>query len=1702
MRFFESLDKDNVNDEELNEITSRLSKIEPLWDEFNEVQSKIEDLDASEDGDLQREQFDESYFKLIGQIKALIKHVENLSDVASNAPSVVRSVASSGSNNNNAVNNLVKLPAIKLPTFDGQYHNWLEFRDSFLALVDGNEHLSDIQKFYYLKTSLDKDVLDTIKFIEVTADNYRSAWRFLVERYENKRLIVFNHIQAIIEHASISRENHKELRNLYDNVMKHLRSLKGLGQKTDEWDSIIIYVMSKKFDPVTRRDWETFKYNGDLPTMDDLHLFLRKKCEVLEKLELVRTDAKQSDKGKYHPATNKSNIECFYCKGPHSIFKCTPFLSLQINDRISAVRKLKLCLNCLRNNHPTWKCKLSKCKYCKLSHNGLLHLSRQEATIGETNPHPQAVLPTATTSGFTCASARTDSSQILLSTALVQVRNADNQYIIGRALLDSGSQSNFISERLCKRLKLVTSKINHSIKGVGQTLTNLSNKVDIHIQSNVNHFSIDLSCLVIPRITDKLPIISFEASNLNIPSELKLADPQFNISADVDLLLGAEAFWSIMVPELKTNKSQTVWLQKTELGWLVTGNLTSEVSNNTTISCLSLINRSSAKSIENKIEKFWQLEEIPNERVIQSEVDRYCESFFEATTRQDDSSQFIVNIPFKENVKQLGESREMALQRFMSLERKLAKNPTLRLEYVAFMKEYRDLNHMEECDDSLECDIGYYLPHHAVIKSSSITTKCRVVFDASAKTSTGISLNDTQLVGPKLQDDLFDILVRFRKHKLVMTGDVSKMYRRIWIAEDQRHYQKILWRFEATDCIKCYKLKTVTYGTASAPYLAVRCLIEAANKYEKSFPDACNIIKRDFYIDDLLTGAESAADLLKIQSQVSDILRSVGFPLRKWLCNDKKVLANFKTYGETEASILEIGEDEQNKTLGVFWNSCNDLIQYRVDFEILSNCRITKRGVLSTICQIFDPLGLVSCIIIVAKLMIQQMWIRKLEWDDELPNDLRDNWIRFREDLKCITELSIPRRAVLSEYIRIEIHGFSDASEKAYAACVYIRFSTRVPVSNLICAKSRVAPVKQVSLPRLELCGAVLVANLISKTIKVIEIKFDQGYLWTDSTITLAWIRGDSKRWKTFVANRVSEIQSLTKVIDWRHINSEDNPADLLSRGITVKSLQDCSLWWHGPPFFELNERYWDTQNVELNFRSEIPEQRSTLSLVSCIEKNDFLTLIEKFSSLNKIVKVTCFVNRFVFNCRKGERKFGVFTPIELEKSLNYLIALVQETCFSVEYKALLCKKELNGKGKLLSLRPFLDNGVMRVGGRLRNAKQQFDKRHPIILPKGHALTDLILRDYHEKLLHCGVQMLLCAVRDKYWPIAGRNSCKKIVRSCVKCFKASPKIANYLMGDLPKVRVNTYLPFQNVGTDYGGPFYVKDRKSRGARLNKVYICLFICMSVKAVHIELVSDLTTDAFLAAFNRFSSRRGKPSHVYSDNGTNFLGANNELNDLFNFLEQNSEKIGEQLAHERVHWHFIPARSPSFGGLWEAGIKSVKHHFKRVIGTQHLTFEEISTVLTQIESILNSRPLCPLTEDPEDAAALTPAHFLIGRQLTALPELDVSQVAVNRLNTWQQLQAMTQHYWKRWSKEYLAELQTRTKWKRDGGRLLEIGSLVLLKEENTPTLDWRLGRVVRLFPGQDGIVRVCEIKVRGTIVKRAINRLCILPVETHNNF
>ncbi|VEN60332.1 unnamed protein product [Callosobruchus maculatus] len=1707
---FDHLNKDNLDTATIYELEVRLTRIESIWNEFNEVQTLIESIELSHDDEVHRQEFEDKYFKLVGQINSVIRKHNLEPEIRLEQGSVVNS----GSAVANTVNNLVKLPPIKIPTFDGQYHNWLEFKDSFLSLVDSNESLTDIQRFYYLKTSLEKDVLTTIKSIEVTANNYQVAWQFLVDRYENKRLIIFNHIKAIMEHPHIVKESHLELRNLYDGVTKHLRSLKSLGEKTDEWDSLIIYIMSSKFDNTTRRDWEDFRYEGNLPTMADLHVFLKKKCEVLEKLDLTR-NAKQTDKGKLPVPMNKrlhtsnsfastgTGLKCFYCTEPHSIFKCDSFLKLSKAERISAAKRLNLCLNCLRSSHPTWRCKLSKCHTCKRAHNTMLHLDDKPADSGTADRPTETPESHASVSGVYCGNVLKANSHVLLSTTKLYVENVKNNLISCRALLDSGSQSNFITERFCKQLGLQSRKVNHAIKGVGQTLTNINKTVDLLIKSNCTEFSLKISCLVIPTITDKLPSVYFDKSDLNIPEDVNLADPDFNIPNDIDLLLGSDVFWSALCLGQRKLGKEKPMLQKTYFGWVIAGNLVPTVCNNTTISCLSINKTVTTElniSLDKQVEKFWNVEEISDSKNNNSAEDNYCESYFRETTRRDTSGKFVVHIPFKNSVMDLGDSREMALKRFASIERKLSKDNNLKAEYIKFMKEYHELEHMVECNEENE-NKGYYLPHHIITKSSSLTTKYRVVFDASAKTTTGLSLNDTQFVGPTLQQDLFSILVRFRKHKYVMTGDVSKMYRRILVSEDQTTYQKIFWRSDVSQPIQCYKLRTVTYGTASAPYLAIRCLIELANENENKYPLASTVIKRDFYIDDILTGADTKEQILQLQQEVTDILTSGGFPLRKWLCNDKELLAKFKTPDQVDVNILELGENEQNKTLGIYWNAHYDLIQYNINLESLSSVnRLTKRGVLSDICQVFDPFGLVSCIIVNAKLLVQKMWSRKLEWDEELPNDLKETWSNFRQDLKNIIHLKIPRQAAISQYLTIECHGFCDASEVAYAACIFIRctFDNQEPVSNLLCAKSRIAPLKQISLPRLELCAAVLVANLMNKTVQAIDIQFNQYYLWTDSTITLAWIQGEPKRWKTFVANRVSEIQSLTHIEDWRHVLSEDNPADILSRGTTVELLNNCQLWWHGPFWFSDKDlKYY---NEPFHNDVDIPEKRNMVVLTAYSENNDILELINKFSNLNKIIRIVAYVQRFL-NKIKHKNKDNlspVFSPVEIDDALTCLIIQVQKSCFPEEYHALINNKELKNSSKLLSLRPFIKDRVMRVGGRLRNANKQYDKKYPIILPKGHRLTYLILRNEHVRLLHCGVQNLLCSVREKYWPVSGRNACKGVVNNCVTCFKAAPRDMNYLMGDLPDVRVNNYLPFQNVGIDYGGPFYLKDRKGRGAKINKIYICLFICMCVKAVHIEVVSELTTEAFLAALKRFGSRRGLPNHIYSDNGTNFVGANNSLKEIYEFLQLNSDQIGNNLAIQHVHWHFIPARSPSFGGIWEAGIKSAKFHIKRVIGNQYLTFEEFVTVITQIEGILNSRPLCPLTNDSEDLSALTPAHFLIGRQLTTLPEHDLTDIPTNRLRNWQMLQAMTQHYWNRWNKEYLSELQTRMKWKKNCANMLTIGSLVLVKEDNVPSLDWRLGRIVELFPGKDGITRVCDVKVRGGVIRRALNRLCALPTET----
>lgn len=645
---------------------------------------------------------------------------------------------------------------------------------------------------------------------------------------------------------------------------------------------------------------------------------------------------------------------------------------------------------------------------------------------------------------------------------------------------------------------------------------------------------------------------------------------------------------------------------------------------------------------------------------------------------------------------------------------------------------------------------------------------------------------------------------------------------------------------------------------------------------------------------------------------------------------------------------------------------------------------------------------------------------------------------------------------------------------------------------RLLCAKTRVAPLKPLTIPRLELCAVLLGARLATKVLESLHCNISNKFIWTDSTVVLGWINTQSKDLKSFVCNRVNEINELSSGFTFYHVPTDQNPADLASRGINPKQLQVSLLWWEGPSFLKLESQHWP-KNTFLQTHEDLPElKKSTNSmnifLASC-ENN--LINFNRHSNFNKLKRSVAYILRFINNIKnKNNKLYGPLNTEEINNALMILVKFCQFETFNDEINLIANNQKLHYKSKLLPLSPFLDShGILRVGGRIQNSNFSYDKKHPIILDAKHHFTKLIMNYEHLRMFHAGPQLLLASIREQFWPIGGRWLARSTVKQCVMCTRLRGTTLQPIMGNLPADRNNPSYPFDACGVDMAGPFMISSRKGRGNRTSKAYLCIFVCLTSKAVHLELVSDLSTESFILSLRRFVSRRGKSAIIYCDNGTNFKGANNELSRL---LRSSRKDVTEFATEEGIIFKFSPAYSPHVGGIWEAGVKSAKFHLKRVAGNASLTYEELTTLFSQIEAILNSRPLTPLTSDPNDPSPLTPGHFLIGRPLMSVPS---EPVDIKRPNRNQYIEQLRQHFWQRWRKEYVAELQQRMKWRSKEDRALNIGDLVILKEDNLPPLQWKLARVTRLYHGTDGVSRVAEVRTTKGLVTRCLNRMCPLP-------
>lgn len=1281
-------------------------------------------------------------------------------------------------------------------------------------------------------------------------------------------------------------------------------------------------------------------------------------------------------------------------------------------------------------------------------------------------------------------SSNSSSTTVLLGTAVIDICDAWGNFQKIRVLLDSCSQINAITARCVKRLGLQGFSSSNTVFGLGHSSTKSLGSVQCTIKpTDQCQLSFTFDAEVTETICPKMPAVPISVSNWFSIRNLSLADPKFNSPGSIDALLGADLFGHFIREGRIEGHSGLPSAYNTIFGWVLLGKTACELAVPTSYSFLI----SFEESIDSTLRKFWELEKVPESNSFSSE-DAKCEDLFVKTVSRDQTGRYTVQLPFREQEPTFHNSRSIALRRFLSMEKRLLRDASAYESYKEVINDYLTSGHMIQTNTP-DADSGhfYYIPHHYVLKPESTTTKMRVVFDASASDSLGCSLNKTLLPGPKLQKEIFDVLSNFRAKPFVFTADVKQMYRQILITPQQREFQRILWRFSPESPIQDFALQTVSFGISSSAYLAQRTLVQLARDEECNHPLGSKILLSDVYVDDIVSSFSSLNEALASQQDLISLLKKGGFELRKWVSNHPRLLANIPAEERLEQSLSFNPESPTSsvKILGLKWNAFSDSFSYSVD---ISSESCSKRVILSNVARIFDPLGFLAPLTFFAKHIIQHLWTLGLEWDQIPPENVCAKWNQYKAELPVLSSIQIPRGLFRGRVISYQMLGFADSSERGYAAVVYLRIVTSKDVQiSLVAGKSKVAPVQRVSLPRLELCAAHLLSKLMHHILVTYsdKINIEETYAFSDSTVALAWIRKSPHILKTFISNRVAEIQENIPPSCWYHVRSEHNPADCASRGLCPQELVDHPLWWAGPTWLKDPPESWPICNeIALDNPIVIGEEK-TISLVTFSPFSVIDYYLERYSSLSRIQRIVAYSLRFIKNLRLKEelRMLEPFNQFELHEALLLLVKQIQHKVFSQDINNLEKKRPLSKPLRKLS--PFLDDqGVLRVGGRLAHSNLAYDHKHPAVLPRQHRLTDLIIEEAHRKNFHAGPQTLQYLISQNFWILSARRAIRQRLGKCLKCFRLHPTTLQPPMGNFPSYRVNQIKPFSIVGVDYGGPLCVALSRSRGCKTQKAYLCLFVCAATKAIHLELASDLTMEACLAALRRFVARRGRCSMLFSDQGTNFIATAKELDKMF-----------EMSCHaEKVKWSFNPPSSPHFGGLFEAGIKAAKSFLVKIIGEQVLSFEELYTVLCQVESILNSRPLYPLSNDPHDLSVLTPGHFLTLEPLTCLPDPDLTHLALNRLSRWQLLQRLQQDFWKRWHLSYLNTLQQRQKW-NNGIPELEIDSVVLVKNDQLPPLKWRMGRVVRLHPGSDGIARVATIRTTHGLLQRPLVKLCALP-------
>ena len=1448
-----------------------------------------------------------------------------------------------------------QLKRVQIPVFSGDKRRYEPWKAAFVACIDKAPATAEY-KLLQLRQYLSGEALKCIENLGHSAVAYEKAKERLDRKFGGQRRQVAIYLDELESFKPLNENSGnmvKEIERFADLLDIAIVNLKEIGRVEELGNGSLYQKIQRKLPEQMLARYHRWVFeNSKEESMETLRYWVIQEAEfqtiAAETIRglTLKESSKYSEPKRRTQYTNFANDKsstttresnqgrqkrqfvCKHCGGSHGIWKCNDFQKLNVSQRWDFAKQFRLCYRCLGDSHIGQQCPRSKVcgvSGCKEIHHNLLHKDkRNQSSVntgnnadanqknetslkrpmeGDTRPNNIQTMTTSHKPDF-----------CVLRTVPVIVKNG-NRTIKVNARLDDASTKTYINADIAAELGLSgqVESVNVNVLN-GNIKTFETMPVTFELQSVNGRITQQVSAFTAERVTGDMKVIQWSKHSAKYEHLKALDFPEPGQRTIVDLLIGIDyPDLHYSYHDIKGQPGEPV-ARLTPLGWTCVGNPNQNCENRSNFSTFFIRNEKDTDSLNTTLNKFWEVEEFPTSVVhhVKPE-DKSCLDQME-TSLQFENGHYEVAIPWKEKNTELPNNYSQAVNRLENTEKRLLKNPEIGESYSNTIKQYVEKDYIRKVEGAELCEAGWFLPHFPVIRPDKATTKTRIVFDASAKYE-GISLNDKIHQGPKLQNELFNVLLRFRKYPIGLICDIAEMYLRIGLAKDDRPFHRFLWReLETSRPPDQYEFNRVVFGVNSSPFQAQYVVQQHAKALRDLYPLAAETILKSTYMDDSMDSVMTEEKGIELYNQLNQVWEKAGMHARKWLSNSEKVLQGVPVEDRASEVDLESGHLPATKTLGLIWVAKEDEFTFKVS-QIPDNFVCTKRNFLKKIASLFDPLGFLAPYTIRAKILLQEMWTSGLDWDDKLDEHLINQSMKWFTELNELEEIRVPRCLSYTQkpHDTVVLHVFTDASKDAYGAVVYAKYAHENGSidGSIVTAKSKVAPLLAVSIPRLELMGAILGCRLGLTVAETLDIDSTQIVFWSDSMNVLWWIRGRSRNFKPFVANRIGEIQSKTNPEQWRYVPTKKNPADYLTRGKSVTELAESDMWWKGPDFLEKPETEWPENKIateeQPEMKAEMKRNASTMCTVVSATDNSKQDTTEnsdprneaedrlnpeRFSDWTRLVRVKAWVNRFVRNCKldSESRIKTELQPEEIETSELQIIRKAQKESFHDEYKNLVSGKEMPRNSKLLTLRPKLDDDkVMRCDGRLKHAEfLSYNVRHPILLPRKHCVTRLIVKHYHELGKHCsGTNQTLSALSARFWIIAGREEIRDWERECAKCRLLKAKPTSQIMAPLPENRIKVPLrAFSSVAVDYGGPFVTV--QGRGKRREKRYLCLFTCLSCRAVHLEVAFGLDTDSFLNAFYRMVNRRGLPELVIFDNGTNFKGAVRELRELVEQLDQ----------------------------------------------------------------------------------------------------------------------------------------------------------------------------------------------------------------------